>query len=271
MDPVSQGRIASRLTATALAALLLAGCATASQGSGESAMDQTNDPLEPANRAVFAFNQVVDKAVLKPVAQGYRAAVPQFGRDRVSDFLSNLKSPIVLANDLLQAEFERAGITVSRFLLNSTFGVLGIMDVAGPMGLPGHSEDFGQTFAVWGVGEGPYLVLPLLGPSNPRDTVGLVSEWYLDPVNIYFDNESIDWAQWTRTGVTAVDARERALDPLDELERSSLDFYSALRSLYRQRRDAEIRNSNGSAAQPTNGLSFDFEGEMDRDSTDQKK
>jgi phospholipid-binding lipoprotein MlaA len=126
-------------------------------------------------------------------------------------------------------------------MLNSTFGVLGIMDVADPAGLPGHKSDFGQTLGVWGVGEGPYLVLPLFGPSNPRDTAGLAIEWFADPVDLGFEAEHMKWASWTRTGVSAVSQREAYLDVLDDVKRTSLDYYSALRSLYRQRRAAEIK------------------------------
>jgi len=274
MDPVSSGRFGLRLTAVALAGLLMAGCAATPQTGAANAdlVETANDPLEPVNRVVFDVNQAVDKAVIKPVAQGYRYVVPEFGRNRVTDFLSNLRSPVVLANDLLQGDLERARITLVRFLLNSTFGVLGIMDVAAPMGLPEHSEDFGQTFAVWGIGEGPYLVLPLLGPSNPRDTIGLVSEWYADPARIYMRGENIEWAKWARTGLTVVDSRERKLDVLDEVERSSLDLYSAVRSLYRQRRNAEITNNTGAVDAPAPGIDFDFEAEADADwpSTEQK-
>ncbi len=217
--------------------------------------EQMNDPLEPMNRAIFDFNQVVDAALIKPAAQGYRAAVPEFGRERVHDFLVNLRAPWTFANDLLQGEFDRAGETLGRFAMNTTFGVAGIMDVAAEAGLPAHEEDFGQTLAVWGVEEGPYIVLPIFGPSTLRDTGGMAVDWYADPVNIVLREESLDWAQWTRGGLTGLDTRERYLDVLDEVERTSLDYYSSLRSLYRQRRNAEIKNGADVEAIPAPGMS----------------
>ncbi len=238
-------RSAARVAASVLAFALIAGCATPPPADDQEAVaewQQINDPLEPTNRAIFEFNQAVDKALLKPLAQGYRAAVPQFGRDRVRDFLNNLRAPIVFANDVLQGQPDRAVQTAMRFAFNTGFGIAGLFDIAGEGGIPFHDEDFGQTFAVWGVPDGPYLVLPILGPSNPRDTTGLAAEWLADPVNIWWDNTDKEWAIWTRTGVAGIDKRERFLDSLDEIERTSLDFYAAVRSLYRQRRDAEIRN-----------------------------
>jgi phospholipid-binding lipoprotein MlaA len=207
--------------------------------------EDENDPLEGVNRAVFEFNRVVDGLLIKPAAQIYRGVLPQQAQDSVRSFLRNLRTPAILVNDVLQGDMDRAGTTISRFLVNTTLGIGGLFDVAGDhLGIPFHDEDFGQTLAVWGVGEGPYLVLPILGPSNPRDVVGLASEWFLDPVNLYFTNkEDEDWVPWVRAGLTGVDARARSLDALDQLERTSLDYYAAIRSLYRQNRDNQIRNN----------------------------
>ncbi|PKU22516.1 VacJ family lipoprotein [Telmatospirillum siberiense] len=238
-------KIALRAGVTAIAALLI-GCATpppADDPEAQAEFDQINDPLEPANRVIFSVNEGIDDYFLRPVAVGYRAVVPSFGRDRISDFLDNLKSPVYLVNDLLQGNFTMAGSTVGRFALNSSFGVLGIMDVAEPMGLPGHSADFGETLGVWGIGEGPYLVLPLFGPSNPRDTVGMVADSYTDPLDYYLQTGGRHWAYWTRLGLTAISQREAYLDSLDDVKRTSLDYYSTLRSLYRQRREALIGNA----------------------------
>lgn len=249
---------ASRLAASVFALGLLAGCATpppAEDREARAEWEQINDPLEPMNRAIFDFNDVVDKALLKPVAQGYRAVVPPFGRERVRDALKNLRSPIIFANDVLQGDPDRAMATLMRFAFNTGFGIGGLFDLATPGGIPYHDEDFGQTFAVWGIGEGPYLVLPILGPSNPRDTTGLAAEWLTDPFNIWMDNTGNDWVIWTRAGVAGVDKREAYLDTLDEIERSSLDYYAAMRSLYRQRRDAEIKNGAVPDKVPTPGLS----------------
>ncbi|WP_428846050.1 MlaA family lipoprotein [Magnetospirillum sulfuroxidans] len=238
--------IAARLAASLIAVALVAGCATPPPADDKEAMadwTQTNDPLEPMNRAIFDFNLAIDKAVLKPVAQGYRWAMPQYGKDRVRDFLRNLRAPVVFVNDVLQGEPDRAMQTLMRFAFNTGFGIGGLIDVAEPGGIPYHDEDFGQTFAVWGIGEGPYLVLPILGPSNPRDGVGIATEWLVDPFNLYMDHIDRSWPVWTRAGVSGLEKRERLLDTLDEIERSSLDYYSALRSTYRQNRNAEVKNS----------------------------
>lgn len=236
------GKIAQHL-GIAVVGVLLVGCATPPPDDDPEAVaefKQIDDPLEPMNRKIFAFNNGVDYVLLHPAAEGYRYVVPPFGRDRIHDFLENLNTPLYLANDLLQGNFDMAGSTLSRFALNSTFGVLGIMDVAGPMGIPGHSSDFGQTLGVWGVGDGPYLMLPLFGPSNPRDATGMGVEMVADPWDYYLTPNHMRWVSWTRTGVTAVSKREEYLDVLDDIKRTSLDYYSSLRSLYRQRRAAEI-------------------------------
>lgn len=252
----SSRSIAARLAASLFAIALVTGCATPPPAEDKEAVaefEQTNDPLEPMNRAVFDFNDAVDKALIKPVAQGYRAVVPAYGRERVRDLLNNLRSPIILANDMLQGEPDRAMQTLMRFAFNTGFGIGGLFDVAAPGGIPYHDEDFGQTFAVWGVGEGPYLVLPILGPSNARDTTGLAVEWLADPFDLWMDNTGRDWVIWTRTGVAGVDKRESLIDTLDEVEKSSLDYYAAMRSLYRQRRAADIKNGADSG-QPTPNL-----------------
>lgn len=202
--------------------------------------EQTNDPLEPMNRAIFDFNNGLDTVFLSPLARGYRAVVPPFGRDRVSDFLDNLNAPVVLMNDVLQGNFKLAGKTLERFALNTSFGVLGIMDVAKPMGIPGHDADFGQTLGVWGVGPGPYLVLPLFGPSNPRDGVGLAVDFTADPWGWYLQDRNLTWVTWVRFGADAISQREAYLDFVDDLKRTSLDYYATMRSLTRQRRDALI-------------------------------
>lgn len=238
--------VVTRFAGSLLALSLLAGCAVAPPADDAEAVaefKQVNDPLEPMNRAIFEFNDVVDRALLRPVAQGYRDAVPPFGRDRVRDFLNNLRSPIIFANDILQGEPDRAVQTFIRFAFNTGFGIGGLFDIiGGEKGVPYHDEDFGQTFAVWGVGEGPYLVLPILGASNARDAVGTATEMAAEPFGLWMDNTGRDWAMWTRIGMAGVDKRERYLDTLDEVRRSSLDYYSAVRALYRQRRAVEIRN-----------------------------
>jgi phospholipid-binding lipoprotein MlaA len=212
-------------------------------------VEDDNDPLEGLNRGIFEFNRVVDGVLIKPIAQIYRGVLPQQAQDSVRSFLRNLRTPMILANDVLQGDMDRAGTTISRFLVNTTLGILGVFDVAAQLGIPFHDEDFGQTLGVWGVGEGFYLVLPILGPSNPRDLVGSATEWFLDPVNIYFDHKDWDGLPYVRAGLAGIDARARSIDVLEELERTSLDYYAAIRSLYRQQRDAAILN-NKSADDP---------------------
>jgi phospholipid-binding lipoprotein MlaA len=155
--------------------------------------------------------------------------------------LKNLDLPVTFANDILQGQPKRAGQTISRFTVNSTFGVAGIFDVASRMGIPDHTEDFGQTLAVWGVGEGPYMVLPLLGPAPPRDAVGQVADVFFEPV-IYIRMKQHPWWLFGGTYFEILDLRARNMEALDDIERTSLDLYVATRSLYRQYRANEIRN-----------------------------
>jgi phospholipid-binding lipoprotein MlaA len=168
--------------------------------------------------------------------------VPDYVRQRVHLALRNLNEPVTLANDVLQGNWARAKTTWDRFLLNSTGGVLGFWDVATDLGHPYHKEDFGQTLGVHGVDGGPYLVLPLLGPSNLRDATGKVVDIFLDP--FFYIAEETDKDEWQlyRFALEGLDFRTRNLETLDQIERDALDYYARLRSLYLQRRDAEIRN-----------------------------
>ena len=250
-------RASLRLGLVVTAALLAAACATPPKDDPEALaeFERINDPLEPFNRVVFDVNLTLDGLIFKPFATMYRGVMPEVGRTAVHNVLSNLREPVVFVNDVLQGELERAGTAAGRFAINSTIGILGIIDVATDFGLEQHSEDFGQTFAVWGVGEGPFLMLPLFGPSNPRDAVGLVAQIFGDPVNIAAVAYDLDEVPLARSLATGLDERERVLDTLDEIERTSLDFYAALRSLYRQRRADEIRNSKPTAVEPAPGIS----------------
>ena len=229
-----------------LLALILPGCATRPNNSqpGVAEEEDFNDPLEDTNRAIFDFNQMVDRNVLVPVAKAYRTVLPDVVRDSLRDFLHNLRAPLILANDALQGDFERAGETFARFTLNSTLGVGGLIDVAGRWGqLPYHEQDLGVTFGVWGVPEGPYLVVPVLGPSNPRDLSGQVAEGFGDPFNYIVTGNpyTLYWIPFVRGGVSGVDQRSRYIETLADIERTSLDYYATIRSLYRQRRAALIR------------------------------
>ena len=230
----------SRLTLTLL--LLLSGCAAAGRHADPAAED-FNDPFENANRSIFNFNQKVDRAVLAPVAKGYRAALPPKVREALRHFFENLRGPIILTNDLLQGNGDLAGKTAVRFVVNSTVGFAGFFDVAGRrLGIPYHYQDFGLTFAVWGVGEGPYLVVPILGPNNPRDLSGTVAEAFADPWDIMAGNAHYLWAPIARHALSGIDERSQYIDELANIERTSLDYYATIRSLYRQRRDALIHH-----------------------------
>jgi phospholipid-binding lipoprotein MlaA len=227
---------ARKLALAGIAALGLAACASP-DGSG-----QVADPLEPVNRYIFAFNQAVDTTLLEPTAAFYRDFVPDPARDSVRNFLRNLESPIILANDVLQGDLDAAGVTTKRFFINTTVGLLGLFDRAADMGLERRDEDFGQTLGRYGVGPGIYIVLPILGPSNLRDAAGMVVDYYFDPLNYYADNTDRRGITLARTAVRGIDARSRTIETLDEIERTSIDFYATLRSLYSQRRDSDIRN-----------------------------
>ena len=212
------------------------------------AQDDVNDPLEPLNRGIFEFNRVLDGLLLEPAARMYRMATPQFIRTGVRNFLANLTTPVVFVNDLLQGEPHRAELTLGRFMMNTILGLGGLIDVGGMLGMPErHFEDFGQTLAVHGVGPGPYLMLPLLGPSNGRDAAGRVVDLGFDPltvlgaagVGIFIEPTTFGLA---RTGTQGLSSREDNLDEVDELKRSSIDLYAAVRSYYLQFRANEIRN-----------------------------
>jgi phospholipid-binding lipoprotein MlaA len=234
----------TRLRAAAGIALALAlgccGCAgrSAAPANAEDA-DSDNDPAEPVNRAIFKANMAADRAVIKPVAEAYTDHVPEIVRTGVHNVVQNLKEPGVAINDLLQGNVGRAWQSMQRLAVNTTVGGVGLVDVAAKWGLPPHRADFGQTLAVWGVGEGPFVELPLLGPSNPRDAVGAAVDMALNPLT-FVGGAPATYASAASTGANVVDVRAQHLKDLDDLERNSLDFYATMRSVYRQHRDAEI-------------------------------
>lgn len=234
-----------RLAATLLLGLALVGCAARPDPNDPEAVaefEQANDPLEPLNRGLFVVNDGLDTLVLRPAAEAYRIFIPPEIRTSVRNMLGNLRSPVILMNDVLQGETQRAGTTLGRFVLNTTLGVGGIFDVATGYGLRGHGEDFGQTLAVWGVPEGPFLFLPVLGPSNPRDLIGTGVDAVSNPFSYVTGGELFDAVTTGRIVLQALDAREGLIEPLDALRAGSIDPYAALRSAYRQRRATEIRN-----------------------------
>jgi phospholipid-binding lipoprotein MlaA len=224
------------LSAISVLALTLAlgACSTPSAES----MAQ-NDPFEATNRDIFDFDVRVDHAVARPLAKGYRAVVPEFARDGVHNFLTNLNSPVILANDVLQGDGEKATNTFGRIVVNSTVGVAGLIDVASKIGIPYHENDFGITMGKAGSAEGSYLVLPFAGPKPPRDLVGTVVDVAFDPLTYAQFPGDTTWTA-VRAGVNILDARTQQLDAVDTIERSSIDFYATTRNLYRQSRNAKI-------------------------------
>lgn len=210
------------------------------------AQEDVRDPLEPLNRGIFQVNRVMDGLVLEPAARIYRMTTPQFFRTGVSNFLANLRTPVVLVNDLLQGEFARAELTLGRFMMNTILGLGGVIDVGGKLGMPDrHYEDFGQTLAVYGVGSGPFLMLPLLGPSNGRDAVGRVVDLAFDPFSVLSVTDvgvASTEVSLARTGAEILSFREETIEEFEELERSSIDLYAAVRTLYGQFRANEVRN-----------------------------
>lgn len=199
-----------------------------------------NDPLEPLNRFTFEWNRFLDFIVLRPAGDTYKEIVPDYGKERVSNILSNLNEVMVFVNSLLQGRFGDGWTTIQRFAVNTTLGVGGIFDVADEFGLEKQQADFGETLYVWGVPEGPYLVLPLLGPATSRDAVGYGVDAMADPVRIAFAVSDLDAVNYGRTGGRALDEKSKRQADLDALERTSVDYYAQLRSVYRQFRREQL-------------------------------
>jgi ABC-type transporter lipoprotein component MlaA len=204
-------------------------------------VEAVDDPLEGVNRVVFGFNEVVDHIILEPAARIYRAVIPRPIRIGVTNVLNNLATPITLTNDILQGNPEAAANTIKRFMINSSLGIGGIFDHATGLGEPLHREDFGQTLGTWGVGGNPYIVLPILGPSNPRDMVGIAADTAVNPMTWVLYHDPF-WERSIPMGVEAVTAREAILDDYAALRKNSPDLYASVRDLYAQRRQAEIAN-----------------------------
>jgi phospholipid-binding lipoprotein MlaA len=246
-------RLAAGQAGSALLMLCLAagGCATPPTDPAQRAIyEQNNDPLEPLNRQTLELNQFFDRILFRPVAKAYVFVVPEPGRDMIHHFLDNLKEPTLFFNNVLQGEFKRAGITFVRFLVNSSAGIGGLFDVATISKLDRQYADFGQTLFVWGVGSGPYLILPIFGPSNPRDAIGKGVDSYDDPITIVANDHGLTELMTGRFVLGGVDDRAQVLDILDNLEKNSVDFYAELRSLSQQNRNAELRHGETPATTP---------------------
>jgi phospholipid-binding lipoprotein MlaA len=232
--PVSM-RFCLRLVGLALCVSILSGCAIGTN---------PRDPLESFNRGIYQFNETVDKAILKPIAEGYRFVLPQFIRSSVSNFFSNINDVIVVLNNLLQGKFTTAYADFGRIAINSTLGIVGLFDIASEAGIEKHDEDFGQTLGWWGMPEGPYIVLPFFGPSTGRDVVGRVGDYFSDPVT-YVDPSRAHNQLW---GTRVVNRRAELLDASKVLETAALDPYEFVRDAYLQRRRNLI--NDGVAAPP---------------------
>ena len=220
--------------------------------------DEIYDPLEGFNRAIFKFNNVADRIILEPVARGYRK-LPSPMQSGISNFLSNLRMPLIIVNQLLQGQVKNSAESTGRFVVNTTAGVFGLFDVADKVGLEEKDEDYGQTLATWGVGDGFYVVLPIFGPSNLRDSAGLVLTAVTDPVNAYAITEGEGWVVPVRTTINAVDRRSKIIDEVNALRNNSVDYYAAVRSSYYQNRKAAILNIDDSELTPLPLISVEFE------------
>ncbi|MGD9638131.1 MAG: VacJ family lipoprotein [Alphaproteobacteria bacterium] len=243
----------SFLVVLLMACTLTSGCAIKNQEHLSDSMSMevakpfdVNDPIEPFNRFMFGFNMFVDRIAIEPIARGYRFAVPKPARNSIGNALDNLKSPVYFANTLLEGDVKGSGKTLARFTINSTIGIVGLFDVASKLGLPLIKRDFGETLASWGSNEGYYVVLPLLGPSNVRDTAGLVADNLMDPFMWIAANSSDANAKaygYVRTGLKAIDSREKMLDTMDDIKRNSLDLYTATKTMYRQNRKKQVNQT----------------------------
>ena len=208
----------------------------------------TKDCFEPLNRTTFALNMGLDKAIIKPVAKSYRSLPPTI-KNGTGNVLSNLSNLITIPNNILQGEFKKAGVNTGRLVVNTTIGILGIIDAAEKLGFPEYEkEDYGQTFGTWGIGPGCYLVLPVLGPSTVRDTAGsFVNVMGGDPwynASVSGNNEFLtDKAFMASKIVNGIDFRAKNINLLDNLEKNSLDFYASVRSMYLQDRQVKINNT----------------------------
>ena len=213
--------------------LLNSGCASVQ-------VADERDPFEGFNRAAYAFNDDLDRAILKPLATAYHNVVPTPVNNSISNFFSNLDDVVVLINDLLQLKFEQSLSDFGRITFNTTFGLGGLFDVASHMDLPKHNEDFGQTLGHWGVGSGPYLVLPFLGPSTLRDGLATPVDWELDPLSNIDDNTTY----WATQALYVIDTREGLLRASRILDTAALDPYTFMRDAYLQRRRNLVYDGN---------------------------
>ena len=238
----------TKLCLILLSSVLLSACATAQNNTFyDEAGVQIYDPFEDQNRQVMAFNRAVDSTIIHPLIKGYRTVTPQPARSGLRNFLRNLRSPITLVNQLLQGDLPGARDVVLRTAINTTVGVGGLFDVAGYEGIEYEPEDFGQTLAVWGVDNGPYMVVPFIGASSMRDYGGYITDSFADPLRWYLFNNDKEGLYYAKFGADYLDLRDSLMDTLEDLESSSFDYYAAIRSTYYQHRQALIQDQKGTA------------------------
>jgi phospholipid-binding lipoprotein MlaA len=236
--------LAVRLLIAAALTLGMGACAKrppASDVAATQEFNDNNDPFEPANRVSYAITDGVDTYVLAPVARAYRYAVPGVIRRPIHNVLQNMTTPVLFINDVVQTKPRRAGDTFMRFVINTTAGVGGVFDVASKWGYPEHSNDFGQTLALWGIPSGPFLFLPLIGPSNPRDATGYGVDILFDPLTYVPNGHGLRTLSNVRYGLGILDARTNVLDETDSIKKTALDPYATFRSLFRQNRESTIQ------------------------------
>jgi phospholipid-binding lipoprotein MlaA len=224
----------------------LAGCASLS-GRGH---HEPGDPLEPLNRIVFDTNIALDDAIIRPLAEAYRTILPEFLRDRIRSVIDNLAEPRIFVNDILQRRADAAGITLARFFLNTIVGAGGMFDYATTHGFARQSGDFGQTLYTWGIDDGPYVVLLFFGPSNVRDAFGLGVDLFTTPPALVVAGHAGTVTNFAVGTVDGMDLRARNIETLDQIKASALDLYSSLKSITRQRREAQLREARGVTQEP---------------------
>lgn len=227
-----------KLIIISISLLLLSGCAT----------QANKDPLESVNRGIYKFNDVTDRAIFKPTATVYKKITPSPIRTGISNFFRNLGSITTILNDLLQFKFKQAFQDTGRFVINSTFGIAGLIDVAGMDGMPHHREDFGQTLGHWGVGSGAYLVLPFVGPSSVRDLVGFTVDTVTTDAATYAHNKGEIRLSNQMRAAQAISVRSELLDATDLIDQASIDPYAFMRDAYMQRRAYQITDKQPAPA-----------------------
>ena len=221
-----------------IAYLFFIGCASSPDTAGK----QENDPFESINREIYSFNEGADKYIIGPIAHAYRDYVPNPVRDSIRNFLMNLKTPLSAINATLQGDFTRGFIAVGRFTINSTAGILGFFEVANYMGLEPVDEDVGQTLGAWGIEPGPYLVLPIFGPTSTRDLGGKIGDWLIDPVGLYLIRTDHEGFLLGTKVTKALDTRVELDGVIEGTRENSLDPYAIMRTMYLQRRARQIAN-----------------------------